>query len=122
MAGKNEMDLVSDVLEKMIDSQIANTEAMTTLKNAVDENNELLEKISSYFTNGFRQEIKNHVSEVSDERMEEVKEISSSMANLTKEMKTFKSIGFWVKLTVGFIASLSVLSITVYKVIDLLGN
>ena len=61
-------ELFSEILDKLIDTQVRSAQVTTDLKNAVEDNNQhlkdlhqLLTKIDAYFSNGFRQEIKNAI-------------------------------------------------------------
>lgn len=107
--------LFTDALEKMIDSQIANTEALTALKVHSEETNRHLSKMLDLFSNGFRTDIKMLLldNNKNDERftaildkMEGHKlEARKGVEAYLKEMKeelaeridTYKRVGFWIK-------------------------
>ena len=69
MAGSQRV--IYDLLDKLIDSQISNTIMLTTLLNAVKLNQEELKEINDHFSNGFRSELKDHITE-EQERSQEV--------------------------------------------------
>lgn len=63
-------ELLSEILDKLIDAQVQNAHVTADLKNAVEDNNqhlkelhELLTKVNDYFSNGFRQELKHSIAE-----------------------------------------------------------
>lgn len=64
------LQLVNDVLEKLIDSQITNAKAISELKSAVEkniettkENAQALQRVIAFFSNGFKKELKDYISE-----------------------------------------------------------
>jgi aspartokinase len=67
-------NLLSDVIEKVIDAEVASTTALSALKGTVDQlielarqNAENIRVVEEHFKNGFKSEIKNHVSQVVEE-------------------------------------------------------
>ncbi len=70
MAGENSsFEILSDVLDKLIDTQVQSAAATSELRTEVQSNNEhlkelhrLLDEVSRHFSNGFRLELKEHVS------------------------------------------------------------
>ena len=52
------LKLVSEVMEKMIDSQISNTQALTSLRNKTEQAEERIKSVETFFVNGFRGDIK----------------------------------------------------------------
>ena len=62
-------ELLSEIMDKLIDAQVQNAHVTSDLKNAVDDNSqhlkdlkELLIKVNTYFSNGFRQELKDTIT------------------------------------------------------------
>ncbi len=101
-------DFISEVLEKMIDSQIANTQALTALKSTLDENNERLKDIDSFFRNGFRQDIKQLVSESQDstdvckEGHDKTKTKLNSVEDSLREIKDQNKV--WARVVAAIVA------------------
>ncbi len=63
-------ELLSEIMDKLIDAQVQNAHVTSDLRNAVEDNNqhlkelkELLVKVNSHFSNGFRQELKGTITE-----------------------------------------------------------
>jgi hypothetical protein len=75
MAGTQRV--IYDLLDKLIDSQISNTIMLTTLLNLEKSNQEDLKEINSHFSNGFRSEIKDHISEEQERSQEAIESILS---------------------------------------------
>lgn len=68
------LEILSEVLDKLIDTQIQNAQVTSELKGAVEDNNQelrelqiLLSKINAHFSNGFRHELKTAISEAAQE-------------------------------------------------------
>lgn len=137
--------LISEVLEKMIDSQIANTEALTTLKEYLHECketwrscNEKLSLIDKHFSNGFRSELKQHVTSeierslreieaLAAERsaqqrvlLEEVGGLSKRLDVLNQTLESFKSMKFWLKLLFGLIVAIAGIAAAVKEILSVL--
>ncbi len=62
-------ELLSEILDKLIETHVQNAQVTADLKNAVEDNNEhlkelreLLTKVNSHFSNGFRQELKESIT------------------------------------------------------------
>ncbi|KKM91802.1 hypothetical protein LCGC14_1224930 [marine sediment metagenome] len=115
----NALHLISDILDKLIDSQTASTEANTGLKESIDDMNDTLKAMHSHFTNGFRAELKSHVTT----ELEEIKENLSINTSKTKELcNTLMKPSFWVKLVATIVGSLAILIIGGIKLIEALGG
>ncbi len=63
------LELISEIMDKLIETQVQNAHVTSDLKNAVEDNNEhlkelreLLIKVNDHFSNGFRQELKDNVA------------------------------------------------------------
>lgn len=63
-------ELLSEIMDKLIDAQVQNAHVTSDLKNAVEDNNQhlkelrdLLIKVNTHFSNGFRQELKDSIAE-----------------------------------------------------------
>lgn len=90
-------ELLSEILDKLIETQVQNAHVTADLKNAVEDNNrnlkelhELLTKVNAHFSNGFRQELKESITEAVkhiDRNVEIKSEQSKTEAN-----KTLKAI------------------------------
>lgn len=114
----NQNDLLAEVLEKMIDCQMSNTQALTGLKSAVDDSNKNSKAILGHFSNGFRSEIKSHITDESAKQNDQQTKILECLKEVKKEIQTFKSVGFWIKVILGFITALGVISAAIIKIVD----
>lgn len=63
-------ELFSEIMDKLIDTQVQSAQVTSDLKNSVNDNSqhlkdlkELLTKVNAHFSNGFRQELKNTISD-----------------------------------------------------------
>ena len=122
----NPLHLISDILDKLIDTQQANAEASTALKAAVRESNEILDDIRVHFTNGFRSEIKNHVTEELDDHFkknfDQQESVSKSLqeinTKLDKVVETLTRPWFWIKLVGTIVVSLGVIIAAVSQILQ----
>lgn len=64
------IELLSEVLDKLIETQVKNAQVTSGLKSAVEENSRhlkdvhaLLEKVNGHFSNGFRHEFRDALTE-----------------------------------------------------------
>lgn len=64
------LEILSEILDKLINTQVKNAQVTAELKNAVEDNNQLLrevrdmlDKVNAHFSNGFRQEFKKAVTD-----------------------------------------------------------
>ncbi len=116
-------ELYSEILEKMIDSQIKHTEALTSLEscsdeviNLVAENKESVQEIKAYFTNGFRAEIKRHVTKETDELKVKIDEMAIKV-NKVHSMLTKPT--FWIKLLTSIIIAIGAISAAIVAIMKL---
>jgi len=73
MSESESFALLSEITTRMIESQIGNTDALTRLNSSTEDGNDSLKEIcgkldgiDSHFSNGFRSEIKNHITAEAD--------------------------------------------------------
>lgn len=121
--------IMTELLEKMIDSQTENTKALTTLTEQIETGFEnrtcagpvsaMLAEINAHFTNGFRSEIKEHIDQaleshrikVVSTNTQKIDELAKSVHNLTDDIeKHYSAItrpGFWIKTFVAFIIAMA---------------
>ncbi len=122
------LDLISEILDKLIDTQQASTEATTSLKNSMEDAAHSIREVASNFKNGFRSELKKHIDdahakdiEAIDELKDEIKELAVNTQELTKIMQRPWT---WIKLiltTVGATAgAIGAVTLLVLKVMSLL--
>lgn len=102
-------ELLSEIMNKLIDAQVQTAHATSDLNNAVDDNSqhlkdlkELLIKVNDHFSNGFRQELKNtitkalqHVEQEIDEKAKqsqaESNKVLEAVTDFTNALKSPKS-------------------------------
>lgn len=122
---------ISEVIEKMVDSQISNTQALTSLKESINHTYEKLQRIEGFFNNGFRTNI-SYIKVNVDEAIKKIEEINKSIASIEKNqsievlsekleqlnrkvednqqalkesIESYKKTSFWVKPIVGLITA-----------------
>jgi uncharacterized phage infection (PIP) family protein YhgE len=124
---ENTITLLSDVLEKMIDSQISNTEALTQLHNSFDEihdelsqTNTAVSSIKDQFTNGFRSEIKEHIALCAEKTDQINEQILDQIKNLQEEVASFKTAGFWIKIIGAFITAIAIIAAASAKIASMM--
>lgn len=116
----NALKIISDVLEKMIDSQIENTEAMTSVKGELDEVESNTDTILSYFRNGFRSEIKEHISNEINVLKKSQEDIAKEVEKLTRQARSINSFSFWAKMVGSFIGSIAIIAGAIMGIINLI--
>ena len=125
---KSAIDLISVILDKLIETQQASTEATTTLKNSMEDAAQSIREVADNFKNGFRSELKKHIDnahardvEAIGELKEEIRELTGNTKELTKIMQR---PWHWIKLiltTVGATAgAIGAVTLLVLKVMSLL--
>ena len=103
------LELFSEIMDKLIDTQVQNAQVTADLKNAVEDNNqhlkglqELLTKVNDHFSNGFRQELKGAITEAvqhvesnidakSAVRQAEANKILTAVTDFTAALKSPKA-------------------------------
>jgi len=61
--------------------------------------------------------------EISDKRSEHVviqENIHNKLTEILENVKTFKTVGFWSKIILGFITAIGIVSAAVIKIVDLI--
>lgn len=96
------LDLISEILDKMIDMQQHSTEATTGLKSAVEDSSRSLQEINDHFKNGFRSELKEHVTDEMAKCEEGMSDLREEISELKTTMKDFHALiskpSYWIKL------------------------
>lgn len=85
------MELFSEVLDKLIETQIQSTRVASDLKHAVENNQDQLKEltrvmaeINAHFSNGFRHEISGHLDTISESINENIRDSMEKMISETK--------------------------------------
>jgi len=118
--------IISDILDKMIDNQKSMTEASVSLKSTVQDTNEILDDIRVHFTNGFRLEIKDHITKELDEQFEkdfkQQEDMSKSLQKIDLKLDilvdTLTKPWFWIKLVGTVVVSLGVIIAATSKILQ----
>lgn len=132
------LDFVSEILEKMIDSQAGQIEKISSVSANCTHGLSMLEDIQKQFRNGFRSEIKKHI----DEKIKELKEkeinnvlckleaqdeildsltdkvdqaIEVKPAEVLEAVKSYRSIGFWAKVISAALVAVASISFAAAK-------
>lgn len=124
--------IMTELLEKMIDSQTENTRALTTLTEQIASGFEnrtcagpvtkVLSEINAHFTNGFRSEIKAHINQAIEahqnkaetivtangQRIDELsKKVDAMTTVIDKHYAVITRPGFWLKGFVAFVIAIA---------------
>lgn len=90
------LQMINGVFEKLIDSEITNAQALAQLKSVIDQqiaaikdNNELIRQVLSQFQNGFKKEIKDHITKEITENNEQYQDGLDRVLNLIVEHQTY---------------------------------
>ncbi len=108
-----EHDLYSELIEKMIDIQIGNAHDMSELKKSIsnlEQSDKKLDEIQDQFSNGFRSEIKEHITK-------EVASLSTISKDLDKIKQTLTRPWFWIKLFGGIMSGLIAVILVVGQIV-----
>jgi len=104
-------ELLSEILDKLIETQVQNAQVTADLKNSVEDNNQhlrelrdLLITVNSHFSNGFRQELKDCIMEATQEVINDLDAKSSEgrleahkiLNALTDFINALKSPKSWI--------------------------
>ena len=130
MPSKDPLEVMSSIVDKMVENQTTTTAVIASFKEQIEElrkNQEdfrsQLRKIEQHFTNGFRSELKKHISEDLRECQKICKHnIDCGVDILKKKIEMYKSFGFWIRVCTGFIVAVGGISVAVYKIVDLMGD
>ncbi len=104
------------VLDKLIETQVQGARVTSDLKNAVSDNNEhlkdlhrLLSEVNDHFSNGFRLELREHVTEVADafkaEHKKDVQQILEGV-NCLRSPKMWINMFLFIGALFGLIAGI----------------
>lgn len=136
------LHLISEILDKLIDTQSTSAQATSQMRDALQQSNRLLEDINRHFSNGFKTEIKGHITKEVDtlasdldksiaglnDRVKNTEEEQAAYAIATaktldeilkvvKELKdTLERPWFWVKIIAAILGSLAVITAGLLKV------
>ena len=122
--------LILNFLDRMIDENTKNAEAMIALKTAVSEQRIDLDKVLAEFSNGFKSEIKDKILDEASKEREILREIKAMISAVEGKQETekqreerfryykklnsfiqkFESPKTWIKLGISFIVALSLLT------------
>ena len=95
------IEFLTELLEKLVEAQLSQSEKMAKLANEAEQNSENIEWIKVQFTNGFRSEIKTHISKIvgahDDESNTKLDELTKEVANLNDKVDTYRQPKFLAK-------------------------
>jgi len=139
MVTDNSLELLSEVLDKLIKSQIQTAQATADLKNAIQDTNQhlkdvyqLLSVVHSQFSNGFRSEIKEHINnvvkttteaiqaEITVKAAEGKQEARAILLSLKEFITTIKSPKAWISaflVVAGVVSAIAGVVAIIFKLI-----
>ena len=122
----NALHLISDILDRLIDAQQKNADTNAEVSVLLDETVESVKYIKSLFTNGFRSEIKEHISreikKVEDIQKEINKNVQTTNSNIVKVHDLLSKPSFWVKLFGIMLGSIAAIVTGVWQLLNALGK
>ena len=85
---KDFINILSEILKKFIEIQESNTKSISAMQEPIKNNSNLLKEINAHFTNGFRSDIKKHVTDEFNKTVTEIyslnKELQALDGNIDK--------------------------------------
>jgi len=110
-------------MEKIIENCINCSKKMNALQEKISlilsNQSKLLERIEGHFTNGFRQEIKDHSERQTEKLNDSLYHINDKLLLLNN---TIGKPSFWIKIGTGFILSLVALLTSTNKLLNNYGQ
>ncbi len=141
MANDSSLELLSEVLDKLIETQIQTAQATADLRNAVQDNNEhlkelhiLISSVNAHFSNGFRLEIKEHIEEIAKTASESLgreisvkaeegkQETNAILESLKEFISAIKSPKAWISAFLVIAGIVSAIAGVVTIIIKLMGG
>ena len=121
----NSADRLYIVLEKMIEAQVENTVSIAALKDNSAEIEDAVKQINTYFSNGFRSEIKKHMTketEIINSKVEALtEEIKGMKKSVRESIQEIKQPSFWIKVFAALFGGIVTIVGAVYAAIKLFG-
>lgn len=103
----NVLHLISDILDRLIDAQASNAEAMSSLKKAVEVMEREINELNRHFSNGFKSELKAHTKEMFAEHRDKQddkyggKELFTTIKSIHSNVEEIKTVQhswwYWIK-------------------------
>lgn len=121
-------ELLSDVMENLIEANRSNSQSVSEMKPLVHDTKEIALEILRKFQNGFRQEMKNHISlevktqadtirasiaELSKQLDEQKKIIEANGVEIRYFRNTIRKPQFWIKLITALMLAIAALVTTI---------
>lgn len=139
------IDFISDILEKMIDNQTFLSEKLATLEKNAEDASSQLSWISKQFTNGFRSELKNHITQeikglktedlsgvwtqlteidkaLYNQNQELKKGLNIPISEVIREVRSYRRVGFWVKIISAMLVAAAGISFAAAKIANTMGS
>jgi hypothetical protein len=121
----NALHLISDILDKLIEAQQKNADTNASVSVLLDETVESVRHIKSLFTNGFRSEIKGHITQESEKVIQNQSKILDSIEtsnnNIMKVYDALSKPWYWIKLFGTMLGAIAIIITAVWKSLDFLG-
>lgn len=140
-ADSSVIHLISDILDRLIDTQSASAQSVSQMRDSVQQLTAAITALNQHFHNGFRSELKEHVThEIKqlDERREkgfaalhtqvakwqesaqQQKQTADETLEVLKELAdSLKKPWFWIKVIGGILGSIAVIIAGILKLFNL---
>ena len=120
------IEFLTELLEKLVDAQLAQSDNMSALKGHVSTCCEDIKWVKSQFTNGFRSEIKTHITQTAKDQNDVCEEIAQKIDTIIEETKSvnekvqiYTKPSFWAKVIIAILLTTVTLAITAHSVYDI---
>lgn len=120
------VEFLAEMLEKLVDAQLTQTDKISSMKENISVSREDLNYIKSQFTNGFRSEIKNHItSTIKDQNDKEIKGLEAKMDKLIqrvdeghRKIDVFRRPRFWIKILASLLVAIATITYTTSTILS----
>ena len=118
------IEFLTELLEKLVEAQIAQSDKMSAIKVQSEVSTDKIAWIKSQFTNGFRSEIKTHITAAVDDHnricQTKLDVIVKEVQLLTDKVSTYQQPKFWAKVIVATFFAAVVTIVTVNSLYNLI--
>ena len=116
------IEFLTELLEKLVDAQIQQSERMAEMRSQVQECHEKMNWIKTQFTNGFRSEIKNHITDElkrhNEFSQEKFQNLITDVAAANRKFDAIRHPKFWIKVLIGVIITVAGATATIVQIYD----
>lgn len=112
------VEVLADLLEKLVDVQVVQSEKLSVLKELTRSSAVDIDGIRAQFSNGFKSEIKKHVSEETQTMLDKMVSLESKVSEVDNKLEGFQKPGFWAKIIVSFLVAVGTIAVAAVRIAD----